>query len=111
MKILVVWSSRQQDFLGKIWKTFLTLYSSRPKIPKVYFISLFCEVPDDSTASRKIPPPRENSHPENSHLSNPPLENPRPLRKIPAQIIPTLNIPTHFINCLSSLFLHLKLRP
>ena len=32
-------------------------------------------------------------------------------RKIPHEKIPTWNIPTHFINCLSSLFLHLILRP
>ena len=31
--------------------------------------------------------------------------------KIPTQKIPIWNIPTHFSNCLSSLFLHLILRP
>ena len=31
--------------------------------------------------------------------------------KIPIQKISTWNIPTHFINCVSSLFLHLILRP
>ena len=34
-----------------------------------------------------------------------------PPRKIPAQKSPTWNIPTHFIICLSSLLLHLTLRP
>ena len=52
--------------------------------------------------------PRKNSHPENSHSSKSPLESfPR---KIPTQKIPTWNISTHFINCLSSLFLHLIFR-
>ena len=49
------------------------------------------KIPTHQTPPWKIPhpPPPENSHPEN----------------------PTWNIPTHFINCLSSLFLHLILRP
>ena len=34
-----------------------------------------------------------------------------PLRKIPTQKIRNWNIPTHFINFLSSLFLHLIFRP
>ena len=34
-----------------------------------------------------------------------------PPRKFPAQKIPPWNIPTHFINCPSSLFLHLIFRP
>ena len=44
----------------------------------------------------------------------PPIKLPSgksPPRKISTQKIPTWNIPTHFINCLSSLFLHLILRP
>ena len=55
------------------------------------------------SGSKKIPPGKITTH------QTPPLENfPR---KIPTQKIPTWNIPTHFINCLSSLFLHLILRP
>ena len=53
--------------------------------------------------SRKIPPGKVSPH------QTPPWKIPP--RKIPTQKIPTGNIPTHFINCLSSLFLHLILRP
>ena len=43
------------------------------------------------------------------HIKLPPGKFPP--GKIPTQKIPTWNISTHFMNCLSSLFLHLILRP
>ena len=53
--------------------------------------------------SRKIPTRKIPTH------QTPPWKIPP--RKIPAQKSLTWNIPTHFIICLSSLLLHLTLRP
>ena len=53
--------------------------------------------------SRKIPPGKIPTQKIPTHQT-PPWKIPP--RKIPTQKIPTWNIPTHFINCLSSLFLH-----
>ena len=56
--------------------------------------------------SRKIPPGKIPTRKIPTHQT-PPWKIPP--RKISTQKIPTWNIPTHFINCLSSLFLHLIL--
>ena len=58
--------------------------------------------------SRKILPGKTPTRKIPTHQTTPWKISPR---KILTQKIPTLNIPTHFINCLSSLFLHLILRP
>ena len=58
--------------------------------------------------SRKIPPGKIPTRKIPTHQT---LPWKIPPRKIPTQKIPTWNIHTHFINCLSSLFLHLIFRP
>ena len=61
-----------------------------------------------SMGSRKIPPETILIRKIPTHQT-PSWKGAPPPWKIPTQKIPTWNIPTHFINCLSSLFLHLIL--
>ena len=55
------------------------------------------------TSSKKIPPGKIPAHQTPPGKILPP--------KIPTQKIPNWNIPTHFVKCLSSLFLQLILCP